>query len=162
MATYTFTGTDTYSVADVEAVMKNTYEDIIGFANRGIISYEKAKSWINDLTYLLNEKILKSFEIQLYDAAGTKFKSYKYTVSVGGYLSSGSDSGGINFWSLATGTVAGLFADIDDSKSASAKVREELANRGWGTNGTPLTGNQSSERDYISNSLKLSRSVITK
>lgn len=162
MSAITFTGTDTYTVADVKAVMQNTYEDIIGFANKGIISYDRAKGWINDITYLLNEKLLKSFEIQLYNSAGTKFQSYKYTVSVGGHLSSGSLSGGINFWSIPAGSTAGLFADMDYGKPNSTSVNEELERRGWGHNGSPLTGNESSERDYISNSLKLSRSVITK
>lgn len=162
MSAFTFTGTDSYTEADVKAVMQNTYEDIIGFANKGIITYEKAKNWIEDITYTLKAKVLKSFEIQLYNASGTRFQSYKYTVSVGGYLSSGSSSGGINFWSIPAGTTAGLFADIDNSLSNAPGVNEELGRRGWGTNGSPLTGNQTSERDYVSNNLKLSRSIIIK
>ena len=162
MSTFTFTGTDSYTEADVKAVMQNTYEDIIGFANKGIITYDRAKGWINDITYMLKEKVLKSFEIQLYDSAGTRFQSYKYTVSVGGHISSGNLSGGINFWSIPAGTYAGLFADINNSLSNAPGVNTELERRGWGTNGSPLAGNQTSERDYISNNLKLSRSVITK
>ena len=162
MSAFTFTGTDSYTEADVKAVMQNTYEDIIGFANRGIITYDRAKNWINDITYTLKEKVLRSFEIQLYNAAGERFQSYKYTVSVGGYISTGSVSGGINFWSIPAGTTAGLFADINNSLSAASAVNEELGRRGWGTNGSPLSGNQVSERDYISNNLKLSRTVITK
>jgi hypothetical protein len=162
MSAFTFTGTDSYTEADVKAVMQNTYEDIIGFANRGIITYDRAKNWIEDITFTLKAKVLKSFEIQLYNASGTRFQSYKYAVNVGGYLSSGNTSGGIIFWSIPAGTTAGLFADIDNSLSSAASVNEELGRRGWGTNGTPLIGNQTSERDYISNNLKLSRSIITK
>jgi hypothetical protein len=162
MSAFTFTGTDSYTETDVKAVMQNTYEDIIGFANKDIITYDRAKSWINDITYTLKSKVLKSFEIQLYNSAGTRFQSYKYTVSVGGHISSGSLSGGINFWAIPIGTTASLFADIDNSLPNAPAVNQELGRRGWGTNGSPLSGNQTSERDYISNNLKLSRSVITK
>lgn len=162
MSTYTFTGTDSYTEADVKAVMQNTYEDIIGFANRGIITYERAKSWIEDITYMMKAKVLKSFEIQLYNAAGVRFQSHKYAVSSNGYLSSGSSSGGISFWAIPATTVAGLFADMDFSLSNSSSVNEELNRRGWGNNGSPLVGNEISERDYISNNLRLQRSIITK
>lgn len=162
MSTLTFTGTDSYTEADVKAVMQNTYEDIIGFANRQFITYAVAKDWIEDLTFLLKEKVLNFFEIQLFDSSNSNFKSYKYTVSSGGYLTSGSPSGGINYWAIPAGTKVKLFADIDYSKSNGTRVREETQKRGWGNNGTPLSGNTANERDYISNNLKLSRSVITK
>lgn len=162
MSTYTFSGTDSYTESDVKAVMQNTYEDIIGFANRGIITYDRAKNWIEDITYMMKQKVLKSFEIQLYNALGVRFQSYKYTVSSNGYLSTGSLSGGINFWSIPEGCTAGLFADMDHHLTNSIAVNEELARRGWGTNGTPLVGNETSERDYISNNLRLQRSLITK
>ncbi len=94
---YTFSGTDTYSVSDVKAVMQNTYEDIIGFANRQLVEYNYAKSWIEDLTYLLNKRALKSFELQLYNSAGTRFKTYRYEVNTWGVVSSSDKSGGINY-----------------------------------------------------------------
>jgi hypothetical protein len=161
MSAITFTGTDSYTEADVKAVMQNTHEDIIGFANRQFITYDVAKDWIEDITFLLNEKVLKFFELQLFDSEGTNFKSYKYTVSSSGYLSSGSPSGGINYWAIQTGTKVKLFGDIDYSLVNSAYIKDEINRRGWG-NGVSLVGNVANERDYISNNLKLSRSVITK
>lgn len=158
---YTFTGTDTYSVSDVKAVMQNTYEDIIGFANKEIITYQRAKGWIDDLTYMLNEKVIKFFEIQLYDKAGTLYKSYRYLVDTYGYLSTGSMSGGINYYSFPDGTKAILYADLDFSKTNAARVNEELNRRGWGT-GSAMEGTQTYERSYVSNNLQLKRSVITK
>ncbi|WP_025144301.1 hypothetical protein [Pedobacter jeongneungensis] len=162
MSTYTFSGTDSYSESDVKAVMQNTYEDIIGFANRGIITYERAKNWIEDITYMLKEKVLNSFEIQLYNASGERFQSYKYTVSSNGYLSTGSLSGGINFWSIPKDSSVGLFVDMNYNLANSTSVNSELARRGWGTNGSPLVGKETSERDYISNNLRLQRTLITK
>jgi hypothetical protein len=158
---YTFTGSDTYSVSDVKAVMQNTYEDIMGFANRGIISYQCAKHWINELTYVLNEKVVKFFQVQLYDPAGSRYKSYHYDVDSYGYLSTGSMSGGISYYSFPDGTTAALFVEFDFSKSNAASVNEEVKLRGWGV-GTSMEGTASYERTYISNNLQLKRSVITK
>ena len=159
---YTFTGTDTYSVSDVKAVMQNTYEDIIGFANRGMVSYKSAEGWIEDLTYILNQKALKFFELQLFSSNGTWIKSYRYTVNSFGYLSSGSLSGGINYYSLPDGAKVKLFADLNqENKELYQKVNEELNRRGWG-NGAASEGTQTYERSYVSNSLELKRSKISK
>jgi len=56
--TFSISASETYSEADVKAVMRSTYEDIIGFANRGFITYDSAKSWIEDLIFILNEEVL--------------------------------------------------------------------------------------------------------
>lgn len=159
---YTFSGTDTYSVSDVKAVMQNTYEDIIGFANRQLVEYNYAKSWIEDLTYLLNKRALKSFELQLYNSAGTRFKTYRYEVNTCGIVSSSDKSGGINYWEIPVNTKVGLFADLDTNSPSYQTVLNELTqNRGWGSNGSAMTGNSSYERSYASGSLQLKRSVIT-
>lgn len=163
MSTYTFTGTNSYSIADVKAVMQNTYEDIIGFANRQIMDYGKAESWIEDLTYILNKKAMKSFELQLYNSAGERFKSYRYEVNMWGLVVSGDKSGGINYFDYPTSTKIGLFADLDQSSTNYATVLKELTeNRKWGTNGNAMNGNATRERNYVSNSLQLTRLVITK
>lgn len=161
MSTYTFSGTESYSESDVKAVMQNTYEDIIGFANRQIITYARAESWINDLTYVLNQKVVKFFEIQINNSSGQKFMSYKYTVDTYGYLSTGAASGGINYYAIPSGCSATLYVDLDFSKSNTTAVNEELHRRGWGT-GSALQGSESHERNYVSNNLRIQRSVITK
>lgn len=158
---YTFSGTDSYTVSDVKTVMQNTYEDIIGFANNSIISYLTAKDWIEDLTFMLNAKVIKFFELQLYDEAGNRYKSYHYDVDTYGYLSTGSLSGGINYYSFPDGTKAKLFAELDFSKNNAASINEELYRRGWGS-GTAMEGTKTYERSYISNNLQLKRSVISK
>ncbi|MCD0471826.1 hypothetical protein [Flavobacterium sp. JAS] len=161
MSTYTFSGTESYSESDVKAVMQNTYEDIIGFANRQIISYVRAESWIEDLTYILNQKVVKFFEIQINNASGTKFMSYKYTVDNYGYLSTGAASGGINYFAIPSGCSATLYVDLDFSKSNATVVNDNLRKRGWGT-GSALQGIETQDRNYISNNLRLQRSIITK
>lgn len=160
--TYTFTSTATYSVSDVKAVMQNTFEDIVGFANRGFISFERAKSFIDDLTYILKNKALSAFEIQL-STNGDRYQSYRYVVGVAGYITSGDLSGGISYWSLPSDTTVQLYAELDKSSSAYNTVLNELENnRGWGSNGSAMEGNAQAERSYVSNSLQLKRSVITR
>ena len=161
MSTYTFSGTESYSESDVKAVMQNTYEDIIGFANRKIITYALAENWIEDLTYVLNQKVVIFFEIQIKNTSGQKFMSYKYTVDTYGYLSTGSASGGINYYAIPSGCSATLYVDLDFSKLNTTAVNEELHRRGWGT-GVALQGTESHERNYVSNNLRLQRSVVTK
>ena len=163
MSTYTFSGTDTYSVSDVKAVMQNTYEDIVGFANRQILDYSRAKRWIDDLTYLLNKSILKAFELQLYDSAGVCFKSYRYDVNTWGLISSGSSSGGINYFEIKEDTAIRLLAVLDENHHSYTAVLNELNNNlGWGNDGSAMNGNTTFERNYTSGSLQLKRSVITK
>lgn len=157
---YTFTGTDSYSLSDVKVVMQNTYEDIIGFANKGIITYKMAMNWIGDLTFALDAKVIKFFEVQLYDKTGNRYKSYRYDVDAYGYLNTGSMSGGINYYLFPDGTKAGLYAELDFSKSNAPGVNEELHRRGWGI-GTAMEGSRTYERSYTSNNLQLKRSIIS-
>jgi len=161
--TFTVSNSETYTEANVKAVMQNTYEDIIGFANRKLVDYSKVKYWVEDLVYLLNKRILRSFEIQLYNSSGERFKSYKYVVNTYGYIDSGSSSGGINYFEIPDGTRFGLFADIDFNHSNIEEVKKYLYDkRGWGTNGTGMQGNSSFERSHSSGSLELKRFVIIK
>jgi|JI10StandDraft_1071094.scaffolds.fasta_scaffold642584_1 hypothetical protein len=161
--TFTVSNSETYTEANVKAVMQNTYEDIIGFANRKLVDYSRIKSWIEDLVYLLNKRVLKSFEIQLYNSSGEKFKSYRYEVNIYGYINSGSSSGGINYFEIPDGTIFGLFADIDFSHTKIEEVKKYLyEQRGWGNNGSAMQGNSSFERSHSSGSLELKRYVINK
>jgi len=161
--TYTISTSEVYSESDVKAVMRNTYEDIVGFANRNLTTYSQVKSWIEDLIYVLNRKVLKSFEIQLYDSLGNRFKSYKYEVNTAGFFSSGSASGGINYFDIPTGTIISLFCELDNSKPNVEAVRKVLIeDRNWGTNGSAMKGNSSFGRSYASGTLQLNRYEITK
>jgi hypothetical protein len=161
--TFTVSNTETYTEANVKAVMQNTYEDILGFANRKLVDYSKIKSWIEDLVYLLNKRILKSFEIQLYNSSGERFKSYKYVVNIYGYINSGSSSGGINYFEIPEGTKFGLLADIDFTHTKIEEVKKYLFDeRGWESNGSAMQGSSSFERSHSSGSLELKRYVINK
>lgn len=157
--TFTVSATETYSEVDVKVVMRHTYEDIIGFANCGIITYSSAKSWIEDLIFIMNRKALKFFEIQLYKSDHVWIKTYHYDV-VSGYLVSNSPSGGINYYDFPAGAYGKLFAELDCSSGNSSEVDRILhEDRGWGY-GSASKGTQQKERSYVSGNLGLNRSVI--
>jgi hypothetical protein len=161
--TFTVSNTETYTEANVKAVMQNTYEDILGFANRKLVDYSRIKGWIEDLVYLLNKRILKSFEIQLYNSSGERFKSYKYVVNLYGNIDSGSSSGGINYFEIPDGTKFGLFADIDYTHSKIDEVKKYLFDvRSWGSDGSGMQGSSSFERSHSSGVLELKRYVVNK
>jgi len=161
--TFTVSNSETYTEANVKAVMQNTYEDIIGFANRKLVDYSRVKYWVEDLVYLLNKRILRSFEIQLYNSSGERFKSYKYVVNTYGYIDSGSSSGGINYFDIPDGTKFGLFADIDFTHAKIDEVKKYLyEQRGWGSDGSSMQGTTSFERSHSSGSLELKRYIINK
>ncbi|MFI5172907.1 MAG: hypothetical protein ACHQFW_10980 [Chitinophagales bacterium] len=130
--TFTISGTEVYSEADVKAVMKNAYEDIIGFANRGIISYSRAKTMIEDLIFILNRKCLKYFEIRLFNSNNIRIEAFRYEVVVGNFLA-GSNSGGINYFKYPEGTKASLYAELDWSHNDASEVDRVLhEERNWG------------------------------
>lgn len=157
--TFTVSETETYSEADVKAVMKNTYEDIIGFANRKIITYDRAKGWIEDLIFILNRKCLNFFDIKLYDKDNNWIETYRYEVSSGSFVS-GSASGGINYFKYPEGTKAGLYADLNFSHENGSEVNRILREeRGWGT-GSASEGSAQKERSYVSGDLAINRSLI--
>jgi hypothetical protein len=161
--TYTIANSEVYSEANVKAVMQNTYEDIIGFANRKLVDYSRVKYWVEDLVFLLNEKVLKSFEIQLYSSADVRFKAYRYVVNANGYIDSGSSSGGINYFEIPDGTKFDLLADVDFTKENTEKIKKYLYNdRNWRQDGSSMQGTASFERSHSNGNLELKRYVVNK
>lgn len=157
--TFTVSETESYSEADVKAVMKNAYEDIIGFANIGVITYTRAKGWIEDTIFILNRKCLKFYEIQLYDKNNSWIESFRYDVVLGGFFSS-SASGGINYYKYPEGTKAVFYAELDELNQNYQEVNRILhEERGWGY-GSASAGTAQIERNYVNGNLTLKRSLI--
>ncbi len=147
--TYTSSQTSTYTEARAVAVMLSVLEDLSILAAARMIAYDKAKAWMEDLLYLVNAKVLNLFELQYYTpASGVRVGGYKYTLSDDGSLHESSQSGGIDPYDVPEGCKVKLFADIDYSKRNIAEVKDYLARRGWGTNGSSLGGQAVYERAY--------------
>jgi hypothetical protein len=136
--------------------MLSVLEDISVLAAARMISYEKAKSWMEDLLYLAVAKVLRSFELQ-YSLNGTRIGGYRYTLSEDGSLHENSQSGGIDPYDAPEGSKVSLFADIDWQKSNRDEVRNYLVSRGWGMNGSALGGQAVYERAYSKDGYGLRR-----
>lgn len=154
---YTASYTSTYTEARAVVVMLSVLEDLIILASARMISYEKAKNWMEDLLYLSNAKVLNFFELQYYFSNGMRIGGYKYTLSDDGSLFENSQSGGIDPYDIPKGSMVKLFADIDYTKRNISNVREYLARRGWGTNGSTLGGQVVYERIYSKDGYGLRR-----
>ena len=159
--TYTGSYTDTYTEARARVVMLSVLADLLALADARMVSIEKAKRWMEDLLYLLNARVLNYFELQFYSFSRIKFGGYKYSLSEDGSLHENSDSGGIDPYDFPAGTSVGLFADIDNSKKNISEVMEYLACRGWGTNGSALSGQETYERAYSKDGYGLKRFKVT-
>ena len=155
--TYTSTYTSTYTEARARVVMVSVLEDFNILALSRMITFETAKSWMEDLLYLLNAKVLNYFELQYYTFTGLRVGGYRYTLRDDGSLHENSLSGGIDPYDVPQGSKVKLFADIDYSKSNIGKVKQYLAQRGWGTNGVPLGGQAVYERAYSKDGYGLQR-----
>jgi len=158
--TYSSTYTNTYTEARARVVMVSVLEDLVVLASSRLVGYETSKKWMEDLLYLLNARVLNYFELQVYSSNGWRIGGYKYILKDDGSLQENSRSGGIDPYALPPGTTVGLFADIDRTKNNIGDVDQYLANRGWGTNGTPLIGQASYERAYSKDGYGLERFKI--
>ena len=154
--TYTATYTSTYTESRAVAVMTGAFEDFIGLANAHKIEYDSATKWMEDLLYLAKARVLKYFELQ-YRLNGSRIGGYRYTVSDDGSLHENSASGGIDPYSVPAGCTVALFASIDWLKNNSEAVRQYLASRGWGMNGSSLEGQATYERAYSKDGYGLMR-----
>jgi hypothetical protein len=136
--------------------MTNALEDFAVLVAARKIGYDSAQKWMEDLLYLAKARVLKYFELQ-YHTNGTKIGGYKYTLSDDGSLHENSQSGGIDPYEMPTGCTVSLFANIDWQKNNSSDVKEYLASRGWGMNGTALGGQAVYERAYSKDGYGLMR-----
>jgi hypothetical protein len=158
--TYTGTGASTYTEARAAAVMLSVLADLGILAAASMVSYPKAKTWMEDLLYLAIGKVLKSFELQVYSPNMVKVGGYKYALSDNGSLIENSLSGGIDPYDWPAGYTVGLFADVDWTKSNKNQVSAYLASRGWGMNGSSMGGQLVYERAYSKDGYGLVRHRI--
>jgi len=76
----TYTGTSTYSIADITAVMKNVTTDIIMIAaSTGAITEDTARLWGHDIELLAQYGFLKAIDLTLF-SNGIEEKATRYDV----------------------------------------------------------------------------------
>jgi len=156
-ATATASNTTTMTEARVRAVMQKVRANFNAFVVAGHVAAAKADSWATDLTYLQIVGMLKFFEIQI-RIPGKEGFGIRYTVSADGTLQQDSSSGGVDPWSLPSGTTANIC--VEPSGPLPDSVRAYLVSRGWGFNGKSLDGSTSERRAFSANGYGLIREHV--
>jgi hypothetical protein len=143
--TTTATATSTITEARVRAVMQKVRTTFTSLAMLELITNDQATSWANDLTYLQLERAIEYFEIQLKTLSGKRY-GLRFTIFDDGSIQQDSKSGGLDFYGAPKGTTASLYAHTH--LNTPKRVFDELARRGWGTNGKRLEASTSERRAF--------------
>jgi hypothetical protein len=144
---YTATATisSTITKARVHAVMQKVRTAFTALAVLGLITHDQATKWGDDLTYLQLERAIEFFEIQLKTLDGRRY-GLRFTIFDDGTIQQDSKSGGLDFYGAPKGTTANVYAHT--RPNTPQRVWDELARRGWGTNGKRLEAFASERRAF--------------
>ncbi|MDP2313823.1 MAG: hypothetical protein Q8P41_13020 [Pseudomonadota bacterium] len=153
------TRTTTFSVARVRQVMDNVYDDIQALISRKFLSREEGARWYDDLVYLLNAQVLELFEVQLAPPLGLR-RALRYQVRDDGRVQGTMPSGGLDLFSLPSGTAANLCVHYRRDAGDLTAVSRELARRGWTTGGSLVSGAAVADRTYGAGGWGLERSRV--
>lgn len=144
--TATRTGTSSYTDARLRAVMPEVGADFYALAAAGIVAFERARLWTEDLTFILSHEAARGFQIQLRYPNGQTI-AVDYRVSSDGTIRESSTAGGIDYYLLPAGIHATLFVDLNFQARAIAAVYAYLQQRNWGT-GSLVQGDPVRDRAY--------------
>ncbi len=157
----TATTTSTYSVSDIESVMKRVLGDLLMIAtSTATIGEEKARQYAHDIELLARKGYLSAADITLMNSAGYEIRAVRYDVNTDASGLSMSRPGGV-LWPRIEG--AWLRVVLHYTNDYTDEARREMADRlkvGWvPTNAdTSHAGLASSGgRDYASNGYGMQR-----
>ena len=144
--TVTATRTNTFTDARLRAVMPEVGADFYALAGAGIVSFDVAARWTEELTFVLQHQAANGFQLQLTYPNGARV-ALDYRVSSDGSVRESGTAGGVDYYALPTGTTAILFVDLDFESPAIATVQTYTQQRGWGT-GSSVQGEVARDRVY--------------
>jgi hypothetical protein len=145
--TSTASQTNTFTDSRLRAIMPEVGADFFNMAGAGLITFEKADSWTDDLTVILQNQAAYGFQVQLTYPNGQQV-ALDYRVSSDGSIRESGAAGGIDYYALPTGTRAVLFLDLNFSAKAIDVVQAYGDRRGWGRNGHRVQGDPVRDRAY--------------
>lgn len=161
---YAVSETETYSVADIEVVMRRVTADLIMIADStGAITQQTARNWGNDIEVLAKEGYLKSVDLTLL-SAGVEMRATRYEVNTNSGQLTASRPGGV-LWPRVSVPHLRIVIQYTSSytEAARAKVKSKLK-IGWVTSYDDTSHSSLSQnggRDYASNSYGLQRKDFT-
>lgn len=159
--TYVNSATNTYTEARARYVMGKVYEDLIGLMTADLITKDYADKTRKELLYLLDKKVLKSFQLQFKDVYGGEKGGIHYEVRADSTIAVDDQTGGIDFWGLDSGITVSLFIKKDPNSPNLAEVNRQLTAWGWGS-GSALTGSATYAKSYSSGGFGVQQSIIGK
>ncbi len=162
---YSSTVTETYSVADIEIVMRRVTADLVMIANStNAITEERARNWGHDIELLAKNGYLFAVDLTLLSADVEQKATRFEVISESGELTM-SRPGGV-LWpivpqpSLRVVLIYAVAYDADAKTKMSGKLQCSWSPTDADTSHSKLTTNAS--RDYVSNGYGMQRKDFTK
>jgi hypothetical protein len=143
----TLARTGTFSEARARDVMLEIGADFYALAAAKLISWEAAERWTEELGFILLHEAAYGFQIQFH-CQGHSPRALDYRVSSDGSILESGTAGGINYYGLPPGTVAGLLVQLNYGARKIAVVQQYLATRNWGIDGQAVEGAAVRDRVY--------------
>lgn len=160
-ATATASGTETYSVLDIETVLRRVLGDLLMIASSSAsITEAKAREYAHDIELLAKKGYLRSADVTLISSSGLELRAVRYEVNTAAGDLTMSRPGGV-LWPRVNGAWLRVILSYTDKYNDDA--RSDLARRlkiGWvPTNAdTSHAGlSFSGGRDYASNGYGMQR-----
>lgn len=156
----TSTSTNTYSVADIEAVMRRVTADLVMIASStGAITEAKARNWAHDMELLASKGYLRMADLTLL-SGGVEQMATRFTVEAESGSLKMNRPGGL-MWPKVPNPDLRIVLFYNDSydQAAREKMRDKLK-VGWVTSTADTSHSSlslSSNRSYSSNSYGMQR-----
>ncbi len=144
--TATRSNSSSFTDARLRAVMPEVGGDFYSLAAAGIIGFDVAVRWTDDLTFILQQEAASYFQVQL-KCPGHATKALHYRVSSDGSVRESGTSGGIDYFALPPGTYATLYIELDFTSRNISAVQEYRQRHNWGI-GQAVGGDVTRDRAY--------------
>jgi hypothetical protein len=157
---YTYAATETYSVADIEVVMRRVTADLVMIASStGAITEEKARSWGHDIEVLAKNGYLKKVDLTLL-SFGVEQKATCFEVNVASGDLTMSRPGGVMWPQVPNPELRIVLSYTSDYDNAAKEKMSPKLKINWVPSTVDLshsTLTSSANRDYVSNGYGMQR-----
>jgi hypothetical protein len=157
---YTYTATETYSVADIEVVMRRVTADLVMIASSsGAVKEEEARNWGHDIEVLAKNGYLKKVDVTLL-SFGVEQKATCYEVNAASGDLTMSRPGGVMWPKVPSPELRVVLSYTGDYDSAAKKKMAPKLKINWVPSTADLshsTLTSSANRDYVSNGYGIQR-----
>lgn len=158
-STFTTTEASTFTEARARAVMVKVFGDFTAMKNAGLISAARAEDWHDVLLFGLYQEAVDLFQVAFTSPAGQQW-ALNFQVRDDGSVTTDQRPGGVNYAGFPEGTTVRMTVQLRLHARGRQKVLDHMKERGWGMNGTILTGDAYVDRQYSQNNYGLTRTKV--